>query len=176
MIMETKEQNSIKDIAEINYITPQNAVFNATENGFVVAKLEDEEDFKRVFLNRVFPHDLHDEFISVCDDEQNEIGIIRTLDDFDEKTKTVIKRELERKYFSARITKILNVEERFGNSTWTVETTSGMRIMTLRDTFKSIIRIGDDCAIVIDEDANRYEIESLSGLDKASFRRIELYL
>ncbi|MBQ5746901.1 MAG: DUF1854 domain-containing protein [Clostridia bacterium] len=174
--MENNERTGIKESAELYYLTPRNTEFKATENGFVVAKLEGTSEFKRVFLSRVFPHDLPFEFISVCDEEQNEIGIIRTLDDFDEEAKDVIKHELEKKYFAAKILKILNVEERFGNSTWTVETPNGMRVMSLKDTFKSIIHIGDDRAIVVDQDANRYEIESLSALDKASFRRIELYL
>lgn len=174
--MGKNEKTSIKQSAELNYLIPQNAEFDVTKNGFVIAKLEGDDEFKRVFLSRVFPHDLLDEFISVCDDNQNELGIIRTLSDFDEKAQGIIRNELEKKYFAAKILKILNVEERFGNSTWTVETPNGMRVMSLKDTFKSIIHIGDDRAIVIDEDANRYEIESLSSLDKASFRRIELYL
>lgn len=174
--MENNERTGISQSAEMYYITPENAVFDATENGFVVAKMDGSEEFKRVFLSRIFPHDLPYEFVSVCDNEQNEIGIIRTLEDFDEKARNIIKNELDKKYFAAKILKILNVEERFGNSTWTIETPNGMRVMSLKDTFKSIIRIGDDRAIVIDEDANRYEIESLSSLDKASFRRIELYL
>ncbi len=174
--MKNNERIGIKQSAELYYINPQNAEFKATENGFVAAKLDGAEEFKRVFLSRVFPHDLPFEFISVSDEEQNEIGIIRTLEDFDEKARDIIRHELEKKYFAAKILKILNVEERFGNSTWTVETPNGMRVMSLKDTFKSIIHIGDDRAIVIDEDANRYEIESLSSLDKASFRRIELYL
>ena len=80
------------------------------------------------------------------------------------------------KYFSAKIIKIISVEEKFGNSVWMVETSNGHRVMTLKDTFKSIIRIGDDRALIVDEDANRYEITSLSSLDKNSFRKIELYL
>ncbi|MBQ7897881.1 MAG: DUF1854 domain-containing protein [Clostridia bacterium] len=174
--METKELTAIQQIAEINYITPENSSFKLTKNGFVVAKIGNAEDFSRVFLSRAFPHDLPDEFISVSDSEQNELGIIRSVGDFDDESAKIIKAELERKYFSAKILKIVNVEEKFGNSTWTVETPQGMRVMSLKDTFKSIIRIGEDRAVVIDEDANRYEIESLSKLDKASFRRIELYL
>lgn len=174
--METKDITAIQQSADINYITPENSSFKLTPNGFVVAKLDNTESFDRVFLSRAFPHDLPDEFISVSDSEQNELGIIRNVNDFGEETAKIIKSELEKKYFSAKILKILNVEEKFGNSTWAVETPQGMRVMTLKDTFKSIIRIGDDRAVIIDEDANRYEIESLSKLDKASFRRIELYL
>lgn len=173
--MDKKELTAVQKNAEMNYLTPQNSEFKITPNGFIVAKF-DTDEWKRVFLSRVFPHDLPNDFISVADDEQNEIGIIRSLEIFDQETAKIMKQELERKYFSAKILKILSVEEKFGNSTWTVTTPHGMRIMTLKDTFKSIIRVTDDRAIVIDEDANRYEIESLSALDKASFRRIELYL
>ena len=112
----------------------------------------------------------------MSDGEGNELGIIRALSDMDESTADSLRRELERRYFSAKILRIVSVEERFGNSVWAVETAQGMRMMTLKDTFKSIIRVGDDRAIIVDEDANRYEIESLKGLDKNSFRRIELYL
>lgn len=168
--------NKVHKTAEINYITPENAEFDITPNGFVVAKIGNSDKFERVFLSRAFPHDLPDEFISVSDSEQNEFGIIKNIAVFDEKSRDIIKSELEKKYFAAKILKIVSVEEKFGNSNWIVETDRGKRIVLLKDTFKSIIRIGDDRAIIVDEDANRYEIESLSSLDKASFRRIELYL
>lgn len=174
--MNNNEKSLTELNAELKYLTPENVQFDLTQGGFVVAKLQGEDSFKRVHLNRIFPHDLEEEFISVTDADSNEYGIIRSLDLFDERTAGVIRHELERKYFSAKITKIVSLEERFGNSVWVVETPQGTRMMTLKDTFKSIIRIGDDRAIVIDEDANRYEIESLSALDRHSFRRIELYL
>lgn len=170
------ERTDIWQNSELNYLTPENIQFEITVNGFITAKTKDGKDFERVYLSRAFPHDLLEEFISVSDKEGNEYGIIRSLDDFDESTAAKLRKELERKYFSAKIVKILAVEEKFGSSVWTVETSHGMRTVSLKDTFKSIIRIGDDRAIVVDEDANRYEIESLSGLDKNSFRRIELYL
>lgn len=170
------KKDPINQNAELIYLTPENIEFDVTSNGFVTAKIKGDDSFSRVHLSRVFPHDLTEEFISVTDSEGNEHGIIRALTDFDTDTANKLRHELERKYFSAKITKIIAVEEKFGNSVWTVETPQGTRIMTLKDTFKSIIRIGDDRAIVVDEDANRYEIESLSALDRHSFRRIELYL
>lgn len=168
--------NTMSQNSTLKYLTPENTKFDITPNGFVTASFESGEGFSRVFLSRVFPHDLTEEFISVTDKDGNEYGIIRALSDFDEETAKKLRHELERKYFSAKIMKIISVEEKFGNSEWVVETPGGIRVMNLKDTFKSIIRIGDDRAIVVDEDANRYEIESLSSLDKNSFRRIELYL
>ena len=174
--MDKNKISKINNNAELRYLTLDIVEFDSTPNGFVVAKFKGQDKFERVYLSRIFPHDLTDEYISVVDSEMTELGIIKKLSDFDEKTSDILRRELERKYFSAKILKILAMEERFGNSTWTVETPQGIRVMNLNDTFKSIIRIGEDRAIVIDEDANRYEIESLSALDKRSFRKIELYL
>ncbi len=174
--MDNNTVSKINNNAALKYLTPDNVEFDATPNGFVIAKFNGQDSYERVYLSRVFPHDLTDEYISVTDGDMMELGIIKSLSDFDKKTASVLRSELERKYFSAKILKIIAMEERFGNSTWTVETPQGIRVMTLNDTFKSLIRIGEDRAIVIDEDANRYEIESLSALDRRSFRKIELYL
>lgn len=160
----------------IKYLTSENVSFGSTDSGLITADTDKSGEYKRVYLSRAFPHDLTEEFISVSDSEGNELGIIRALSDFDSETADKLRAELERKYFSAKIRKIIAVEEKFGSSVWTVDTRSGMRVMTLQDTFKSIVRIGDDRALIIDSDGNRYEIESLSALDKHSFRRIELYL
>ena len=116
------EKNTISQSAELKYLTPENIKFDITVNGFVTASFEGEEGFSRVFLSRIFPHDLTEEFISVTDREGNEYGIIRSLADFDEDTAQKLRQELERRYFSAKIKKIISVEEKFGNSEWMVET------------------------------------------------------
>ncbi|MBE6701591.1 MAG: DUF1854 domain-containing protein [Ruminococcaceae bacterium] len=174
--MEDKDFGIANKSADINYLTKENVEFSLTQNGFVTAKFKDTPDFVRVHLSRVFPHDLPEEFISVSDVTGTEYGIIRNICDFEKETEEILRHELERRYFSAKITKILSVDEKFGSSVWTVETKNGMRVITLKDTFASIIRIGEDRAMIVDIDANRYEIESLSSLDKHSFRRIELFL
>ena len=170
------ENNFINQNSELIYLTPENTQFEITPNGFITAKIHNADAFERVHLSRVFPHHLTEEYISVSDEEGNEYGIIKALTDFDPDTAEKLRHELERRYFSAKIKKILSIEERFGNSDWCIETSHGMRVISLKDTFKSIVRIGEDRAIVVDDDANRYEIESLSSLDKNSFRKIELYL
>jgi len=46
----------------------------------------------------------------------------------------------------------------------------------MQDTFRNIIRTGENGAILLDVDGNRFVIKSISDLDKKSYRRIELYL
>lgn len=171
--MQTKE--SIENaIGEIYELTAQNCVFTE-RNGFVFASVDGKESV-RVFLSRAFPHDMPKNFISVTDEDKNELGIIKDIGIFDKATEDMLLRELERRYFIPKILEITSLEEKFGNSYWCIETNAGKKTITVKDTFKSIIRIGDDRAVVSDIDGNRYEIPSLAKLSKKSYRRIELFL
>lgn len=129
---------------------------------------------RRVFLHRAFPFDRPYEFISVSDDN-GEIGIIYNIDEFSS-SKTLLKNELDSKYFAPKIQKILSLKERFGYSYWKVKCDRGNYEITVKDTFRSIIHVSEDRVFVMDVDSNRFEIESLSSLDKNSFRKIELYI
>ncbi len=169
------DRKVFEGVGDIKILTPDRCKFKLSENGFLSASI-DGADFTRVYLYRVFPHDMKDEYISVTDFEKNEYGIIRSAKDFGEELEKIIIADLERRYFIPKILEITALEEKFGNSYWSIKTDIGERVITVRDTFKSIIRIGEDRAIVSDEDSNRYEIESLKGLDRKSFRRIELFL
>ena len=159
---------------EINFLTPENCTFVNDAHGFLKAAI-DGEDKGRVYLYRAFPHDMTDKFIVVCDEEKNEYGMIRDLSLFPD-MQDELKKDLDRRYFIPKILEISSLEETFGNSLWHIKTDIGERVIKVLDTFRNIIRIGEDRAIVLDEDGNRYEIVSLAGLDKKSFRRIELFL
>lgn len=129
---------------------------------------------RRVFLHRAFPFDRPYEFISVSD-ENGEIGIIFDIKDF-EKCADLLIGELDAKYFAPKILKVNSLKERFGYSYWKVKCDRGDYEFTVKDTFKSIIHISEDRVFILDVDNNRFEIESLSALDRNSFRKIELYL
>lgn len=134
------------------------------------------QDVGRVYFHRAFPFDMPDKFISVMDKESNEYGMIKDLDVFDEETKTLINEALDRKYYMPVIQKILELKEQFGYSYWTVLIDKEKREFSVRDTFKSILRISDTKLLILDSDGNRFLIEDLSALDRKSMRKIEVYL
>ena len=135
---------------------------------------------ERIFLSRAFPFDMPYEYISVLDRDKKEIGFIRTLDDFDEPEKTLLRSELETKYYTPVIKRIIQVKERYGFSYWKCECEFGEHSFTLRDTFRSIIRAyrpdGTQRIYILDIDGNRYEIPDVEKLDRTSYKKIELYL
>ena len=101
---------SFLDLADITYLTPENATFSRTANGFPALRaflppLTDDlteeklppewQDFGRVQFHRAFPFDAPDEYISVLNKDGKELGIIRVLSDFAGEAKEIIQKELE---------------------------------------------------------------------------------
>lgn len=176
---DNKSEIMLEDAARIIRLDGGNANFEM-KNGFLTLTYTDkgeEKSFSRVFLHRAFPHELLWEYISVTDEDGREIGLIYNIDDFNSDVVELIKNEIERKYYSPTIKEINQVKERYGFSYWKVEIEDGRQLnFTMRDTFRNIIHTGEDSAILVDVDGNRYTIKSISSLDRKSYRRIELYL
>lgn len=174
----TEKTTSLFEAADIFYLTPECAAFY--KNGdFCGAKIKtdgEEKIYDRVFFHRAFPFDLPSFYVSVQDEEEEEIGLIKDLSVFDDETVELINFELSRKYYTPKITKILSLKETRGFSYWKVASDAGEINFTLQDTYRSISRIGEDRAFITDVSGNRYEIESMEALDSKSRRKLEIYL
>ena len=135
---------------------------------------------ERIFLSRAFPFDMPFDYISVLDKDKKEIGFIRSLDDFDDPDKTLLIHELETKYYTPVIKKIIAIKERYGFSYWKCECEFGEKSFTLQDTIRSIIKAqsssGTERVYILDVDGNRYEIPDVEALDRQSYKKIELYI
>lgn len=167
-------ENTIIEAAKINRLSSENAVFEI-KNGFLTMTSKD-LDHVRVFLHRAFPFDLLWQYISVLDVDQNELGVIYSVDDFSTEQADLLKTELSRKYYSPVIRKILSIKDQFGFSYWKVLTDEGELSFTMQDTFRNIIHVNDSKKIFLDVDGNRFVIEDVHSLDRKSFRKIELYM
>ena len=173
-----EDKTKLSDVIKIDYLDPSTAVFSE-RGGMISLKIKDggsDREYDRVFLHRSFPYELADGYISVLDRDGNEIGMIRSVSDFDERAREMIERELKRRYRVRIIKRIRSVNERYGYSYWKIEDDGGEREFTVQDTYKSITKITEDRICITDVDGNRYEIPSLSALDKKSYKRRELFL
>ena len=169
---------SLKEAANIKYLSRDCASF-AKNGDFISATVKNDEGeevkHSRVWLHRSFPFDMPDSYISVQDKDSEEIGMIRELSDFDEETAALLRAELEKKYYTPHVTKILSLKETRGYSYWKVLSDAGELTFTLQDTQRSIFRLGDR-AFITDMCGSRYEIPSLEAFDKKSMRKLEIYL
>ena len=176
--------NALDAVIQIRYLDDSNAQFIA-QDGFLslTARIENDEGiaeestYNRIYLHSAFPFDMPEEFISVLDKDQKEIGIIRALDKLSEATQKILRAELSRKYYSPRITRIYSVKERYGFSYWRVDLENTKDFsFTVQDTYRSMLKIDAEHIFIVDVDGNRYEIPSVEQLDRASYKKIELYL
>ena len=168
-----QKERTLAEISVTVWLTPENASFEQ-KNGFLYVKYGETE--QRAFLCRQFPFDKLWEYISVLDEEQCEIGIIRDVESFAEDEKKLLCDELKRRYYAPVIQSILSMKDRYGFSYWKVKTEEGEVRFTLHDTFRSIIRVGERRVILLDVDGNRFEIPDVDALDRKSHKKIELYL
>ena len=167
------KERTLEQISVTVWLTPDNASFSM-KNGFLYITCNGIE--QRAFLCRQFPFELLWEFISVLDEEQCEIGIIRNISLFADEAHKLLTDELNRRYYSPVIRKIHSMKERYGFSYWKVQTDEGEVSFTLHDTYRSIIRAGGGRVILLDVDGNRFEIPDVEALDRRSYKKIELYL
>ncbi len=194
---------TLSDIVSVTYLNRENCSFTE-KNGFLglraiidkrkvslwelhrhegksAAGDTEELVLDRIFLSRAFPFEKPFEYISVFDQDRNEIGFIRSLaEDFDEVDCARLMRELEESYYCPVIRRILSVKTQRGISYWQVECDFGEASFSLRDVYVDMRKIegekGELRLILTDVYGNRYEIPDANALDRQSYRRIELYL
>ena len=167
-------------------LTPYNASFFRSEGGLVSLKLKnedgEEEFFERVLPIRSFPITEPEEFISIREPETkdkgkgDEIGMIRRMSDFPDDVQSLLREELSRRYFTPELLKIFSVKEKFGYSYWEVQTSSGKISFVMTNPSSNIRTLEDGRVFIHDIDGNCFAITDPSKLDKASFKKIEVYL
>lgn len=169
--------HTLSSIVEIQYLTPENASFYEKGDflGLKTVLNGEETDHGIVKLRRLFPFEELWNDITVMNSASEEIGVIASVSLFTE-SEAMIKNELERVYFTPKIRKIYAMKDKYGFSTWEVETDIGRITFSVKDTFRSIVSLGGNRAIITDVDGTRYEIEDARELDKSSYKKIELYL
>lgn len=180
---ENKEKTALRDVIAVTYITKDNGKFELMGE-FIRLTLtvkndegkEETKTYDRIFLHRAFPFDYPYSYISVLDADAAEIGIITHVDELGEDAAKMLRAELDRKYYTPVIKQILSVKDKFGYSYWKVSTDEGILEFTLHDTFQSLLKVGGTRIFVNDIDGNRYEIPDIEALDRASYRKIELFL
>lgn len=185
-ILNDEEIDNLLDIRPSVDLTPQNARFYRSAGGLISMELmlpdKDVETFERVVILRSFPISNPNEFLSVRIPDANkggrgrEIGLIRRLSDFDEETARLIDEELSVRYFSPKITKILSIKEKFGYYYWEMETTSGRVSIVLNNPYNNIRVLEDGSVHIVDMDGNCFDLPDPRVLDKASYKKLDIYL
>ena len=102
------------DKLALEFLNPHDVEFFFNENGFLIFKLCGEKK-GRVELKRCYPFSLPDEYICITTLDNDEIGIIRNINELDEGSLAAAKKELYSRYYCPEITSITSLKEKMGH-------------------------------------------------------------
>jgi hypothetical protein len=153
------------------------ASFDLVENelGQLALKRPGEEDVADIRIRRSFPWSGPNEHVSIRTSEGKELILIDRLDALEADLRKRIFAWLDRHAFIPKITRINQVDVRFGFQQWDVETDRGPARFRVQER-EDIRFLADGRFAVKDADGNVYELKSLDQLDGPSRRAIEALL
>ena len=167
-------------------LTPANCRFFRSEGGLISMELtlpdKEPEQFERIVVLRSFPISNPDEYISIREPATRrrgngaEIGLIRDIRDFDEATVKLLGEELDRRYFTPELLKIYSLKEKFGYLYCEAETSAGRITFVLNNPYSNFRTLEDHRVLISDIDGNAFMIRDPENFDKASLKKIEIYL
>ncbi|KHF33257.1 hypothetical protein CM49_04489 [Paenibacillus sp. P1XP2] len=168
-----KSSAGLADAAQIRYLSPADATFTRTE-GRMLNVTVGGQAHAGVYIHCSFPHTNKRIYLSVRTAENEEIGMIRSLDEFPKETQELLEKQVQLRYFAPEITKVLSVKEEFGYSYWEAETSSGLCRFTVRSGGGNVKLMTPNRLLVVDVDGNRFIIPELDRLSDKEYRMIEV--
>ena len=142
------------------------------EQSKLVLKRPGEDDVRDVRVRRAFPWSNPDQFVSIRNADGKELLLIETLTGLSENVRRTIEQTLTQSVFIPRITRVDEVDVRFGYQQWKVQTDRGpveFRVQERED----IRFLPDGRFSLKDADGNVYELPPLSQMDDHSRRAVE---
>lgn len=160
----------IKIDLDLHFLDPQ--ALRVRKAGDEMTLTVGDRSYLQVEARRAFPLTRKNEYITFFDMEENEIGMLRDIRHLPIETREVIEAELNQRYFTARIRRVLSCKEEFGLFRLDVETDKGRREFHLRNLRDNVLRMPPNRIVLSDIHGNRFEIRDASRLDARSLATI----
>ena len=125
-------------------------------------------------LARYFPWSLPDAYISVRNVDGKEIVMLKTLDELDDDSRSIVEKELADKIFNPKIRQVLQLKREFGISSLSAITDRGEIFFQFhgRD---DVRLLSPTRALFRDVDGNTFELPDITEMDPASRKMLRRY-
>lgn len=175
--IEKAMEEQSEDILELRYITSENSTFNATSGGFVSLNFKD-KNYNRVNFYRTFPFTDPTRYISVreVDEKAREIGMIESLNFLNEEQRLLVSKQLNIRYFTPVIEKIVDIKDEYGYAYFDVLTNYGPSKFTTHMGGGSVVSLTDTRLLITDIDGNRFEIPDITTLTALELKKLDLFI
>lgn len=131
--------------------------------------LTGDRSWRDVRIACAFPFSNPSNYIGLRDGEDKDIGMMTTLDGLDESSQAIVEDELERRYFTPKVQRVVTVEEQFGVVTWEVETNRGARRFLVRNLRDNAFPLGPNRVMMTDTDGNRFDFPDVRSLGPKAY-------
>ena len=168
-------QEATKITDEVQFLDAPNVKIARNSFEEITIELPDGTSHTNVEAVRSFPLTDSDKYITLLDNEGEEIGIIQDIKHLPRGSAEILLSELQKRYFMPKITKIHELEGQFGVTRWVVETNRGPVTFGMRTRY-DVVSLENGRVLIKDADGNRYEIENYHHLDPESIALLETQL
>ena len=138
--------------------------------------IDEDRSYIKIKIVRAAPLSHPNQYISILDAKNEEVCMIEDLKQLDLDMQEIVEEELDHRYLTSIILRVISVRHEFGTSYWDVETNRGQREFVVQNVAESAQWLGDYRLLIIDVDGNRFEIANLKDLDKKSLKNVEMVL
>jgi hypothetical protein len=134
------------EAANVRYFDPGDFLVFEQDGAFMLT-VPDDQSYLKFTAYLTFPLSQPEKYISLRSGN-DEIGMIRDLNEFDRETQRIVRELLRRRYFVPQVTKIVNVTERYGGMTWNLETDRGEKTIITKGLHEAISENSSGCYFV----------------------------
>ena len=138
------------------------------------------EIYHKVCPSRLVPFFSKTKYISLTyetdENESREIGVIKDMDELNEKQYETLDSYLKYKYFMPEIKKVFGIRDNMQGSIFIkAQTSSGEKTICVKDWYQNFRMLNDNYLYVCDADGNKYFCEDIHKLDKKSLSVLEMF-
>ena len=135
--------------------------------------VRNDRSYLRVKIVRSAPLSYPDQFISFLDEKDVEIIMIEDLAEIQSDMRSLIEEELEKRYLTSVVQKVISIRSEYGTSYWEVDTDRGGREFVIQNVSENAQWPSERRLLLLDVDGNRFEVPDLDLLDLRSRKLIE---
>ncbi|MCM3618878.1 DUF1854 domain-containing protein [Sutcliffiella horikoshii] len=160
----------MSELFDITYFDPGKIQFSYGTGTTVHFKNMDKV-YHNIGIFRTFPFSKPYEYISIWDGD-TELGVIKDVDQLEDGSKDVIKRELHVRYVVPEVKKIRSIKEEPGLWIFELDTDRGPLKLMMRNIHEHLDLLPPNRIIITDMDGKRCEITSYKELDMHSRKEL----
>lgn len=144
--------------------------------GMARLTVENDRSYLRVKFAIAAPLSRPNQYVSLLDSKGEEIVLLKELNLLEPSSRKVAERELQRRYLTSRIQRLISLKQEFGVTYWEAETERGIRDFVVRDLQENCVWLSETHLLLIDVDGSRFEIPDRRLLDERSQQLLDAIL